>query len=168
MYCTVLTSCSRWHIYSSDTTCLHPTRCPIFIRSFSLVSVYRAPQMLVIDALSLGLSVLGVYGLVFSLRYLIPCYIIPLLSARLNETQQLLSHAEAINAIPPESEHQTHLVRYEDLYFDMLSSHTPIQFCEPICGDALAEQSRPRAIPATAPCYSAWLDLPTLCPLLSN
>ena len=61
--------------------------------------------MLVIDALSLGLSILGFYGLVLSLRYLIPRYIIPLISARLNETQQLLSHAEEINAIPQESEH---------------------------------------------------------------
>src|SRR6266566_6028008 len=124
--------------------------------------------MLVINAFSLGLSVLGIYGLVFALRYLIPCYIVPFLSARLNETQQLLGYAEAINAIQPESEHRTHLDLYEYLYFDRLSSHTPIQFCEPICGDALAEQSGPRALPATAPCYSAWLDLPTLCPLLSN
>jgi hypothetical protein len=74
-------------------------------------------KMLVIDALSLTLSVLGIYGLVLSLRYLIPCYIVPFLSARLNETQQLLSHAKAINAIPPESEHRTHLDLYEYLYF---------------------------------------------------
>ena len=73
--------------------------------------------MLVIDAISLSLSALGIYGLVLSLRYLIPCFIVPFLSARLSETQQLLSHAEAINAIPPESEHQTHLDRYEDIYF---------------------------------------------------
>jgi hypothetical protein len=124
--------------------------------------------MFALDALNLSLSVLGFYGLVLSLRYLIPCYIIPFLSARLNETQQLFSHAEAINAIPPESEHRTHLDLYEDLHFDMLKAHTPIQFCEPICGDALADQSSPRALPATAPCDSAWLDLPTLCPLLSN
>jgi hypothetical protein len=82
--------------------------------------------MLVIDAFSLGLSVLGIYGLIFSLRYLIPCYIVPLLSSRLNETRQLLTHAEAINAIPPESEHQTHLDRYDDLYFDGLSSSSLI------------------------------------------
>ena len=124
--------------------------------------------MLVIDALSLGLSILGFYGLVLSLRYLIPHYIVPLISARLNETQQLLSYAEEINAIPQESEHQTNLDRYEDLYSDRLSSHTPIQFCKPICSDALAEQSRPRALPTTAPCYSAWLDLPALCPLSSD
>ncbi|KAI0286089.1 hypothetical protein BGY98DRAFT_1183097 [Russula aff. rugulosa BPL654] len=87
-------------------TCLHLTLCPGI-----QLAIRTRPQMLVIDAFSLGLSVLGIYGLVFSLRYLIPCYIVPLLSARLNETRQLLSHAEAINAIPPESEHQTHLDR---------------------------------------------------------
>lgn len=143
-------------------------QCPIFNWPFSLVLCHCAPQMPVLDAVSFGLSVLGFYGLVLSLRYLIPCYIVPLLSVRLNETQQLLSHAEAINAVPPESQHRTHLDLYEYPYFDTLSSHTPIQFWEPICGDALAEQSRPRAVPATAPCYSAWLNLPTLCPLLSN
>ncbi|KAH9990556.1 hypothetical protein BJV77DRAFT_603324 [Russula vinacea] len=61
-----------------------------------------------IDALSLGLSFLGIYGLVFSIRFLIPCYIIPFISAHLTSTQQLLNHAEAINAIPPESEYRTH------------------------------------------------------------
>jgi hypothetical protein len=93
---------------------------------------------------------------------------IPFLSARLNETQQLLSHAEVINAIPLESENRTHLDMYEDLYFDRPSSHNLIQFCEPICGDALAEQSGPTAHPATAPCHTTWLDLATLYPLFSN
>ncbi|KAF8493201.1 hypothetical protein F5888DRAFT_1908770 [Russula emetica] len=83
------------------------TRYPVG-HSYSFYAI-ALPKMLVTDALSLSLSVLGIYGLVLSLRYLIPCYIVPLLSARLNETQQLLSHAEAINAIPPESEHRTHL-----------------------------------------------------------
>jgi hypothetical protein len=79
--------------------------------------------MLAIDAFSLCLSVLGIYGLVLSLRYLIPCYMVPLISARLNETQQLLSHAEAINAIPPESEYRTHLDLYGDLYCILIGCH---------------------------------------------
>ncbi|KAF8479561.1 hypothetical protein DFH94DRAFT_744429 [Russula ochroleuca] len=62
-----------------------------------------------IDILSLSLSFLGIYGLFLSLRYLIPCYIIPFISANLSSTQTLLNHAEAINAIPPESEYRTHL-----------------------------------------------------------
>ncbi len=68
-----------------------------------------------IDILSLCLSILGIYGLIFYLRYLIPYYVIPLLSARLKETRQLLDHAEAINAIPPECEYGTHLDLYGDL-----------------------------------------------------
>ena len=66
-----------------------------------------------IDTLNLTLSFLGVYGLVFSLRYLIPCYFIPFLSAHLNATQQLLNDAEAINAIPPESEYKIILDLYD-------------------------------------------------------
>jgi hypothetical protein len=62
-----------------------------------------------IDILSLSLSFLGIYGLVLSLRYLIPRYFIPVSSAHLNATQQLLNHAEATNAIPQESECRTHL-----------------------------------------------------------
>jgi hypothetical protein len=121
-----------------------------------------------IDILSLSLSFLGIYGLFLSLRYLIPCYIIPFISANLSSTQTLLNHAEAINAIPPESEYRTHLDVYENLYVDGPSSHTPMQFGEPICGDACGEQSRPGALPAIASCYSARLDLQTLCPLLSD
>jgi hypothetical protein len=78
-------------------------------------------KMSLLDALSLTLSILGIYSLILALRYLIPCYTVPYLWARLNEAQQLLGHAEAINAIPPESEHRTHLERYEDLYFDSLT-----------------------------------------------
>jgi len=72
--------------------------------------------MHVLDALSFSLSALGIYGLVFSIRYLLPRYMVPFISTRLNETQQLLGHAEAISAIPPESELRTHLVLYEDIF----------------------------------------------------
>jgi hypothetical protein len=65
--------------------------------------------MLVLDAFSLTLSVLGIYSLVLALRYLIPCYAVMCLWARLSEAQQLLIDAEAIDAIPPGSEHRTHL-----------------------------------------------------------
>ncbi len=76
---------------------------------------YSAHRMNSIDKFTLSLSILGIYGLFFCLRYLIPCYATPLLSARLNETRQLLDHAEAINAIPPECEYRTHLDLYGDL-----------------------------------------------------
>ncbi|KAH9967489.1 hypothetical protein BC827DRAFT_596833 [Russula dissimulans] len=63
------------------------------------------------DALSFCLSLLGIYGLVLYLRYLLPRYVIPSLSSLLNEIQQLLRHAEVLNAIPPESEYKTQLDR---------------------------------------------------------
>lgn len=65
-----------------------------------------------LDILSLSLSLLGIYGLVLSLRYLIPYCFIPRLSAHLNEAQELLERAEDMSAIPPQSEHRTYL----DLY----------------------------------------------------
>jgi hypothetical protein len=86
----------------------------------------------------------------------------------LDATQQLLDHAEEINAIPPESEYRTHIDRYDNLYVDKLLSHTPMQFGEPICGNACGEQSRPGTLSTIASYYSARLDLPTLCPLLSD
>ena len=60
-----------------------------------------------IEILSFCLSVLGIYGLILNFRYLLPRSVIPLLSALLNETQQLLDHAEVIGAVPPQSESRT-------------------------------------------------------------
>jgi len=61
-------------------------------------------MMRFIDILSVCLSLLGIYGLVLNFRYLLPCYIIPVLSALLTSTRQLLNNAETISAIPYESE----------------------------------------------------------------
>ncbi len=80
---------------------------------------------------------LGINGIVLSLRYLIPCYIIPFLSVHLHKTQQLLTQAEAINAIPHESEYKTRLDLYEYLYFHIdIVSYMSMQFGESICGHA--------------------------------
>ncbi len=70
-----------------------------------------------IDILSLTLSFLGINGIVLSLRYLIPCYIIPFLSVHLHKAQQLLSQAEGIDAVPQGSEYRSRLDLYEYLYF---------------------------------------------------
>jgi hypothetical protein len=67
--------------------------------------------MRAIDILTLCLSVLGIYGLILYVRYLLPRNAIPLLSALLNETRQLLDHAEAIGAVPAQSECKTLLDR---------------------------------------------------------
>ena len=59
-----------------------------------------------LDITSFCLSVLG---LILKFRYLLPRNAIPLLSAFLNETRQLLDHAEAIGAVPPQSDIRTRL-----------------------------------------------------------
>ena len=95
-------------IYCADTIYLRSARSPNINHS-RLAILIALLRMHFINILSLTLSFLGIYNLVISLRYLIPCYIIPFLSVHLDSTQQLLNHAKAINAIPPESEYRTHL-----------------------------------------------------------
>ena len=62
-----------------------------------------------LDVFSFCLSLLGIYGLILPFRYLLPRNIIPLLSLLLDETTQLLDSAEAIGAVPLQSECRTHL-----------------------------------------------------------
>jgi len=54
---------------------------------------------------------LGIYGLILPFRYLLPRNTIPLLSLLLNKTTQRLDSAEAVGAVPSQSEFRTHLDR---------------------------------------------------------
>jgi hypothetical protein len=67
--------------------------------------------MAFIDILSLILS----FGIIFSLRFLFPRNIVPLVSTSFEETVALLERAEAIN-IPHVSEYRTNLAMYACLY----------------------------------------------------
>jgi hypothetical protein len=68
------------------------------------------------DIISLCLSVLGLYGLAFYLRLLLPRNVIPQVSTALNEVEALLGRAEALNAIPsPREHHRRTLAMYEGL-----------------------------------------------------
>ncbi|KAI9510489.1 hypothetical protein F5148DRAFT_1178845, partial [Russula earlei] len=67
-----------------------------------------------IDILSLCLSLLGTYGLMRYLRFLLPRNITPSLSVLANETQQLLHRAEGVGAIPQGSKYRSHLDRCGD------------------------------------------------------
>lgn len=71
--------------------------------------------MRAIDILGFCLSVLGIYGPIFLINYMLPRNVAPLLSTRLDETQQLLGRAEEIGTVPPQSEYKLRLDRYEDL-----------------------------------------------------
>lgn len=57
-------------------------------------------------------SVLGMYGVVVCLRCLLPCHIIPNVSAMLNDAQDTLTRAVTAGAIPDISEHGLDLERY--------------------------------------------------------
>lgn len=52
-----------------------------------------------ITILSLILSFLGVYGIFYSLRLLLPRNVVPIVSTSLDELKTLLEHAEAINIL---------------------------------------------------------------------
>ena len=87
-------------------SCFYPALCLLssrFAYTNSLLTVMRF-----IDILNFGLSFLGIYGLMLNFRYLLPYYVIPVLSARLAETRQLLDNAEASSAISSKSEIRMH------------------------------------------------------------
>jgi hypothetical protein len=67
--------------------------------------------MSAIDVLSFCLSLLGIYGPILFILYLLPRNVTPHLSTFLNETQQLLRRAEEIGAVPPQSEYKRQLDR---------------------------------------------------------
>jgi len=65
--------------------------------------------MPVIDVLSFYISLLGIYGPILLIHYMLPRNVTPLLSTLLDETQQLLGHAEEIGAITPQSKYKCRL-----------------------------------------------------------
>jgi hypothetical protein len=67
--------------------------------------------MWIFDIFNLVLSFLGFYGIVFSLRLLLPRNIVPLVLTSLNEAIASLEHAEAIN-IPNAGDHRANLAMY--------------------------------------------------------
>jgi hypothetical protein len=57
------------------------------------------------DILSFFFSILGLYGLVYYLRYLIPRNVLPCASALLTEVEHLLDRAESTGVIPRPNEY---------------------------------------------------------------
>ena len=62
-----------------------------------------------VDILNFCLSLLGIYSIIIYLRYLLPRNVVPLISTILDETYQLLGHAEEMGAIPLRSEYKRKL-----------------------------------------------------------
>ena len=67
-----------------------------------------------LDIISFILSVFGMYGVVLSVRLLLPRHVIRRASTALNEAHILLNRAEATDAVPTASEHRTNLAMYEN------------------------------------------------------
>jgi len=65
--------------------------------------------MPVIDILSFCLSLLGIYGPILFVLYLLPRNVAPRLSTLLDEAQQLLRRAEEVGAVLQQSEYKRQL-----------------------------------------------------------
>jgi hypothetical protein len=65
------------------------------------------------DIISFCFSILGLYGLVYYLRFLIPRNLLPYVSAVLTEAEDLLDRAESIGVIPQPNGYRSTLTLYE-------------------------------------------------------
>ena len=65
------------------------------------------------DVLSFCFSILGLYGLVYYLRFLIPRNVLPYVSAVLAEAEHLLERAESIGVIPQQNDYRSALTSCE-------------------------------------------------------
>jgi hypothetical protein len=65
------------------------------------------------DILSFCFSILGLYGLVYYLRFLIPRNVLPYVSAVLTEAEHLLDRAESTGVIPQPNDYRSALTSYE-------------------------------------------------------
>jgi hypothetical protein len=116
------------------------------------------------DILSLILS----FAIVFSLRFLFPRNIVPLVSTSFEEAVILLERAEAIN-IPYVSEYRTNLAMYACLYPLAVSLPTdPTQSAPAILTDAYREPSLSGFFPTILPALSLWSDLEIVCPQIAS
>ena len=65
------------------------------------------------DILSLCFSILGLYGLVYYLRFLIPRNVLPYVLSVLTDAERLLGRAESTGVIPRPNDYRSALTLYE-------------------------------------------------------
>ena len=65
------------------------------------------------DILSFCFSILGLYGLVYYLRYLIPRNVLPYVLSVLTDAERLLGRAESTGVIPRPNDYRSALTLYE-------------------------------------------------------
>ena len=119
--------------------------------------------MRVIDILSLILSFLGIYGIIFSLRLLLPRNIVPDVSTLLTEAMALLEHAEA-NNIPNVRDYRANLAMcvHVCLYPIDIPPTDRAQPPQPILTNAHGKPSFSGVLPAVPPALSMRSDLEAL------
>ena len=75
------------------------------------------------DILSLSVSILGLYGLIYHIRFLIPRNVVPRVSAVLTVTEHLLDRAESTGVIPQSNDHRPTLAMYRDVVPLLMNRH---------------------------------------------
>jgi hypothetical protein len=66
----------------------------------------------VVELLGISVSLFGLYGVVISLRFVLPCFIMTTVSSILSNAEQALALAVASGAIPEVNEYRGHLETY--------------------------------------------------------
>jgi hypothetical protein len=115
------------------------------------------------DIFTLVLSLLGIYGVVFSLRLLLPRNVVPLVSASLKEAIAPLEDAEAVN-IANVSDYRANLAMYALVCTHQRPVTDRTQLSQPILADAYREPSLSRFFSAALPAFSVWADLEAIHP----
>src|SRR5450756_1534398 len=75
------------------------------------------------DILSFCFSILGLYGLLYYLRFLIPRNLLPHVSAVLTEAEHLLDRAESTGVIPRPNDYRSALTLYKAVMPLLADSH---------------------------------------------
>ena len=78
------------------------------------------------DTLSFSFSILGLYGLVYYLRFLIPRNLLPYVSAVLTDAEHLLDRVESTGVIPQPNDYRSALTLYEAVMPPPTVSHLNI------------------------------------------
>jgi len=113
------------------------------------------------DILSLCISILGLYGLIYYLRFSIPRNILPSVSAVLTETEHLLDRAESTGVIPQSNDYS---VNPRNVWRRRASANEPLphyltQLRQSILADADEKPSCSWDIAATPACCSVRPDI---------
>jgi hypothetical protein len=75
------------------------------------------------DILSLCISILGLYGLIYCLRFVIPRNVLPRVSAVLTEAGHLLDRAESTGVTPQPNDYRSTLAMYGDVMCLVTNRH---------------------------------------------